>query len=168
MIVFLLNPNQQLIINNFQKAFIKKIHNDSSFVIKNYQNAIPFDSENNDNLKQIATSINKFTIFEPKIKTFSNDFANEFYNLKKTDFSHCLVCKVQIEQNNKNIFLDFPLVFFKTKDAFKTSIQNDFDSELNKIGTNIFPMQIKVFRIGNCLCQNNPFVLEDSLWKKLK
>ena len=56
MIVFLLNPNQQLIINNFQKAFIKKIHNYSSFVIKNYQNAKPFDSENNDNLKQVIKS----------------------------------------------------------------------------------------------------------------
>jgi hypothetical protein len=168
MIVFLLNPNQQLIINNFQKAFIKKIHNYSSFVIKNYQNAIPFDSENNDNLKQIATSINKFTIFEPKIKTFSNDFTNSFYNLKTSNFSHCLVCTIQIEQNNKNIIFDFPLAFYKIKDRCSQTIQNNIISELNKIGTNIFPMQIKVFRIGNCLCQNNSFVLEDSVWKKLK
>ncbi|MBR2106565.1 MAG: hypothetical protein IJ937_04810, partial [Treponema sp.] len=61
-------------------------------------------------------------------------------------------------------FFDFPLVFFNLKDGSKGKFL-----ELNKkIGTNIFPLNIKVFRIGKCLCQNNSFILEDFLWKKLK
>lgn len=170
MIVCLLNPNQQLQINNFQKDFIQTNCHFCKKILKNYQNMILLNSLKNFStdfssidLKSISNSIKNITIYEPEIKPFSSDFSIPFYN-QKSKFEFSLSSKIELTFDDKIHFFDFPLVFFNLKDGSK-----DKFLELNKkIGTNIFPLNIKVFRIGKCLCQNNSFVLEDSVWKKLK
>ena len=161
MVVILLNPNQQLIINNFQSDFIKAHFQNCTKIVKNYQKMIPLDFLEKD-LKSLVNSINKVTIYEPQIKDFSNDFTNPFYNLKQP-FDFSLSSKIELCIDNKTYVFDYPLAFFNPKDDNKV----DFSGP-KKIGTNIFPLPIKVFRVGKCLCQNNTFILEDSVWKKLK
>ncbi|MBQ8212072.1 MAG: hypothetical protein IJZ27_06050 [Treponema sp.] len=167
MVVILLNPNQQLLLNNFQSDFIKLNFNYCTKILKNYQTMIPLNFFNDfpdfPELKSISNSIKNIIIYEPEIKPFSSDFSIPFYN-QKSKFEFSLASKIELTFDDKIHFFDFPLVFFNLKDGSKGKFL-----ELNKkIGTNIFPLNIKVFRIGKCLCQNNSFILEDSLWKKLK
>ena len=167
MVVILLNPNQQLLLNNFQSDFIRLNFDYCTKILKNYQTMIPLNFFNDipdfPELKSISNSIKNIIIYEPEIKPFSSDFSIPFYN-QKSKFEFSLSSKIDLTFDDKTHFIDFPLVFFNLKDGSKGKFL-----ELNKkIGTNIFPMQIKVFRIGKCLCQNNSFILEDSLWKKLK
>lgn len=167
MVVILLNPNQQLLLNNFQSDFIRLNFDYCTKIFKNYQTMIPLNFFNDipvfPELKSISNSIKNIIIYEPEIKPFSSDFSIPFYN-QKSKFDFSLASKIELTFDDKIHFIDFPLVFFNLKDGSKGKFL-----ELNKkIGTNIFPMQIKVFRIGKCLCQNNSFILEDSLWKKLK
>lgn len=167
MVVILLNPNQQLLLNNFQSDFIRLNFDYCTKILKNYQTMIPLkffnDIPNFPELKSISNSIKNIIINEPEIKPFSSDFSIPFYN-QKSKFDFSLASKIELTFDDKTHFIDFPLVFFNLKDGSKGKFL-----ELNKkIGTNIFPLNIKVFRIGKCLCQNNSFILEDSLWKKLK
>lgn len=167
MVVILLNPNQQLLLNNFQSDFIRLNFDYCTKILKNYQTMIPLNFFNDipdfPELKSISNSIKNLIINEPEIKPFSSDFSIPFYN-QKSKFDFSLASKIELTFDNKIHFFDFPLVFFNLKDGSKGEFL-----ELNKkIGTNIFPLNIKVFRIGKCLCQNNSFILEDSLWKKLK
>ena len=167
MVVILLNPNQQLLLNNFQSDFIRLNFNYCTKILKNYQTMIPLNFFNDipdfPELKSISNSIKNIIIYEPEIKPFSSDFSIPFYN-QKSKFEFSLSSKIELTFDDKIHFFDFPLVFFNLKDGSKGEFL-----ELNKkIGTNIFPLNIKVFRIGKCLCQNNSFILEDSLWKKLK
>lgn len=167
MVVILLNPNQQLLLNNFQSDFIRLNFNYCTKILKNYQTMIPLNFFNDipdfPELKSISNSIKNIIIYEPEIKPFSSDFSIPFYN-QKSKFEFSLSSKIELTFGEKTHFFDFPLVFFNLKDGSKGKFL-----ELNKkIGTNIFPLNIKVFRIGKCLCQNNSFILEDSLWKKLK
>jgi len=167
MVVILLNPNQQLLLNNFQSDFIRLNFNYCTKILKNYQTMIPLNFFNDipdfPELKSISNSIKNIIIYEPEIKPFSSDFSIPFYN-QKSKFEFSLSSKIELTFDDKIHFFDFPLVFFNLKDGSKGKFL-----ELNKkIGTNIFPLNIKVFRIGKCLCQNNSFILEDSLWKKLK
>ena len=167
MVVILLNPNQQLLLNNFQSDFIRLNFNYCTKILKNYQTMIPLNFFNDipdfPELKSISNSIKNIIINEPEIKPFSSDFSIPFYN-QKSKFEFSLSSKIELTFDDKIHFFDFPLVFFNLKDGSKGKFL-----ELNKkIGTNIFPLNIKVFRIGKCLCQNNSFILEDSLWKKLK
>ena len=167
MVVILLNPNQQLLLNNFQSDFIRLNFDYCTKILKNYQTMIPLNFFNNipdfPELKSISNSIKNIIIYEPEIKPFSSDFSIPFYN-QKSKFDFSLASKIELTFDDKTHFFDFPLVFFNLKDGSKGEFL-----ELNKkIGTNIFPLNIKVFRIGKCLCQNNSFILEDSLWKKLK
>ena len=167
MVVILLNPNQQLLLNNFQSDFIRLNFDYCTKILKNYQTMIPLNFFNAipdfPELKSISNSIKNIIIYEPEIKPFSSDFSIPFYN-QKSKFDFSLASKIELTFDNKIHFFDFPLVFFNLKDGSKGEFL-----ELNKkIGTNIFPLNIKVFRIGKCLCQNNSFILEDSLWKKLK
>lgn len=167
MVVILLNPNQQLLLNNFQSDFIRLNFNYCTKILKNYQTMIPLNFFNDipdfPELKSISNSIKNIIIYEPEIKPFSSDFSIPFYN-QKSKFDFSLSSKIELTFDDKIHFFDFPLVFFNLKDGSKGEFL-----ELNKkIGTNIFPLNIKVFRIGKCLCQNNSFILEDSLWKKLK
>jgi len=167
MVVILLNPNQQLLLNNFQSDFIRLNFNYCTKILKNYQTMIPLNFFNDipdfPELKSISNSIKNIIIYEPEIKPFSSDFSIPFYN-QKSKFEFSLSSKIELTFDDKIHFFDFPLVFFNLKDGSKGKFL-----ELNKkIGTNIFPINIKVFRIGKCLCQNNSFILEDSLWKKLK
>ena len=167
MVVILLNPNQQLLLNNFQSDFIRLNFDYCTKILKNYQTMIPLNFFNNipdfPELKSISNSIKNIIIYEPEIKPFSSDFSIPFYN-QKSKFDYSLSSKIELTFDDKIHFFDFPLVFFNLKDGSKGKFL-----ELNKkIGTNIFPLNIKVFRIGKCLCQNNSFILEDSLWKKLK
>ena len=167
MVVILLNPNQQLLLNNFQSDFIRLNFNYCTKILKNYQTMIPLNFFNDipdfPELKSISNSIKNIIINEPEIKPFSSDFSIPFYN-QKSKFDFSLSSKIELTFDDKIHFFDFPLVFFNLKDGSKGNFL-----ELNKkIGTNIFPLNIKVFRIGKCLCQNNSFILEDSLWKKLK
>jgi len=167
MVVILLNPNQQLLLNNFQSDFIRLNFNYCTKILKNYQTMIPLNFFNDipdfPELKSISNSIKNIIINEPEIKPFSSDFSIPFYN-QKSKFEFSLSSKIELTFDDKIHFFDFPLVFFNLKDGSKGKFL-----ELNKkIGTNIFPINIKVFRIGKCLCQNNSFILEDSLWKKLK
>ena len=167
MVVILLNPNQQLLLNNFQSDFIRLNFDYCTKILKNYQTIIPLnffnDIPNFPELKSISNSIKNIIINEPEIKPFSSDFSIPFYN-QKSKFEFSLASKIELTFDDKIHFFDFPLVFFNLKDGSKGEFL-----ELNKkIGTNIFPLNIKVFRIGKCLCQNNSFILEESLWKKLK
>ena len=167
MVVILLNPNQQLLLNNFQSDFIRLNFDYCTKILKNYQTMIPLNFFNDipdfPELTSISNSIKNIIIYEPEIKPFSSDFSIPFYN-QKSKFDFSLASKIELTFDDKIHFFDFPLVFFNLKDGSKGEFL-----ELNKkIGTNIFPLNIKVFRIGKCLCQNNSFVLEDSLWKKLK
>lgn len=167
MVVILLNPNQQLLLNNFQSDFIRLNFDYCTKILKNYQTMIPLNFFNDipdfPELKSISNSIKNIIINEPEIKPFSSDFSIPFYN-QKSKFDFSLASKIELTFDDKTHFFDFPLVFFNLKDGSKGNFL-----ELNKkIGTNIFPLNIKVFRIGKCLCQNNSFILEDSLWKKLK
>ena len=167
MVVILLNPNQQLLLNNFQSDFIRLNFDYCTKILKNYQTMIPLNFFNDipdfPELKSISNSIKNIIIYEPEIKPFSSDFSIPFYN-QKSKFEFSLSSKIELTFDDKTHFFDFPLVFFNLKDGSKGEFL-----ELNKkIGTNIFPLNIKVFRIGKCLCQNNSFILEDSLWKKLK
>lgn len=167
MVVILLNPNQQLLLNNFQSDFIRLNFDYCTKILKNYQTMIPLNFFNDipdfPELKSISNSIKNIIIYEPEIKPFSSDFSIPFYN-QKSKFEFSLSSKIELTFDDKIHFFDFPLVFFNLKDGSKGKFL-----ELNKkIGTNIFPLNIKVFRIGKCLCQNNSFILEDSLWKKLK
>lgn len=167
MVVILLNPNQQLLLNNFQSDFIRLNFDYCTKILKNYQTMIPLNFFNDipdfPELKSISNSIKNIIIYEPEIKPFSSDFSIPFYN-QKSKFEFSLSSKIKLTFDDKTHFFDFPLVFFNLKDGSKGNFL-----ELNKkIGTNIFPLNIKVFRIGKCLCQNNSFILEDSLWKKLK
>ena len=167
MVVILLNPNQQLLLNNFQSEFIRLNFDYCTKILKNYQTMIPLNFFNDipdfPELKSISNSIKNIIIYEPEIKPFSSDFSIPFYN-QKSKFEFSLSSKIELTFDDKTHFFDFPLVFFNLKDGSKGKFL-----ELNKkIGTNIFPLNIKVFRIGKCLCQNNSFILEDSLWKKLK
>lgn len=167
MVVILLNPNQQLLLNNFQSDFIRLNFNYCTKILKNYQTMIPLNFFNDipdfPELKSISNSIKNIIIYEPEIKPFSSDFSIPFYN-QKSKFDFSLSSKIELTFDDKIHFFDFPLVFFNLKDGSKGEFL-----ELNKkIGTNIFPLNIKVFRIGKCLCQNNSFILEDFLWKKLK
>ena len=167
MVVILLNPNQQLLLNNFQSDFIRLNFDYCTKILKNYQTMIPLNFFNDipdfPELKSISNSIKNIIIYEPEIKPFSSDFSIPFYN-QKSKFDFSLASKIELTFDDKIHFFDFPLVFFNLKDGSKGEFL-----ELNKkIGTNIFPLNIKVFRIGKCLCQNNSFILEDSLWKKLK
>ena len=167
MVVILLNPNQQLLLNNFQSDFIRLNFDYCTKILKNYQTMIPLNFFNDipvfPELKSISNSIKNIIIYEPEIKPFSSDFSIPFYN-QKSKFDFSLASKIELTFDDKIHFFDFPLVFFNLKDGSKGKFL-----ELNKkIGTNIFPLNIKVFRIGKCLCQNNSFILEDSLWKKLK
>ena len=167
MVVILLNPNQQLLLNNFQSEFIRLNFDYCTKILKNYQTMIPLNFFNDipdfPELKSISNSIKNIIIYEPEIKPFSSDFSIPFYN-QKSKFDFSLASKIELTFDDKIHFFDFPLVFFNLKDGSKGEFL-----ELNKkIGTNIFPLNIKVFRIGKCLCQNNSFILEDSLWKKLK
>ena len=167
MVVILLNPNQQLLLNNFQSDFIRLNFDYCTKILKNYQTMIPLNFFNDipdfPELKSISNSIKNIIIYEPEIKPFSSDFSIPFYN-QKSKFEFSLSSKIELTFDDKIHFFDFPLVFFNLKDGSKGEFL-----ELNKkIGTNIFPLNIKVFRIGKCLCQNNSFILEDSLWKKLK
>ena len=167
MVVILINPNQQLLLNNFQSDFIRLIFDYCTKILKNYKTMIPLnffsDIPDFPELKSISNSIKNIIINEPEIKPFSSDFSIPFYN-QKSKFDFSLASKIELTFDDKIHFFDFPLVFFNLKNGSKGEFL-----ELNKkIGTNIFPMQIKVFRIGKCLCQNNSFILEDSLWKKLK
>ena len=167
MVVILLNPNQQLLLNNFQSEFIRLNFDYCTKILKNYQTMIPLNFFNDipyfPELKSISNSIKNIIIYEPEIKPFSSDFSIPFYN-QKSKFDFSLSSKIELTFDDKIHFFDFPLVFFNLKDGSKGKFL-----ELNKkIGTNIFPLNIKVFRIGKCLCQNNSFILEDSLWKKLK
>ena len=167
MVVILLNPNQQLLLNNFQSDFIRLNFDYCTKILKNYQTMIPLNFFNDipdfPELKSISNSIKNIIIYEPEIKPFSSDFSIPFYN-QKSKFDFSLSSKIELTFDGKIHFFDFPLVFFNLKDGSKGKFL-----ELNKkIGTNIFPLNIKVFRIGKCLCQNNSFILEDSLWKKLK
>jgi len=167
MVVILLNPNQQLLLNNFQSDFIRLNFDYCTKILKNYQTMIPLNFFNDipdfPELKSISNSIKNIIINEPEIKPFSSDFSIPFYN-QKSKFDFSLSSKIELTFDDKIHFFDFPLVFFNLKDGSKGNFL-----ELNKkIGTNIFPLNIKVFRIGKCLCQNNSFILEDSLWKKLK
>lgn len=167
MVVILLNPNQQLLLNNFQSDFIRLNFDYCTKILKNYQTMIPLNFFNDipdfPELKSISNSIKNIIIYEPEIKPFSSDFSIPFYN-QKSKFEFSLSSKIELTFDDKTHFFDFPLVFFNLKDGSKGKFL-----ELNKkIGTNIFPLNIKVFRIGKCLCQNNSFILEDSLWKKLK
>ena len=167
MVVILLNPNQQLLLNNFQSDFIRLNFDYCTKILKNYQTMIPLNFFNDipdfPELKSISNSIKNIIINEPEIKPFSSDFSIPFYN-QKSKFEFSLASKIELTFDDKIHFFDFPLVFFNLKDGSKGEFL-----ELNKkIGTNIFPLNIKVFRIGKCLCQNNSFILEDSLWKKLK
>ena len=167
MVVILLNPNQQLLLNNFQSDFIRLNFDYCTKILKNYQTMIPLNFFNDipdfPELKSISNSIKNIIINEPEIKPFSSDFSIPFYN-QKSKFDFSLASKIELTFDDKIHFFDFPLVFFNLKDGSKGEFL-----ELNKkIGTNIFPLNIKVFRIGKCLCQNNSFILEDSLWKKLK
>ncbi len=167
MVVILLNPNQQLLLNNFQSDFIRLNFDYCTKILKNYQTMIPLNFFNDipdfPELKSISNSIKNIIIYEPEIKPFSSDFSIPFYN-QKSKFEFSLSSKIDLTFDDKTHFIDFPLVFFNLKDGSKGEFL-----ELNKkIGTNIFPLNIKVFRIGKCLCQNNSFILEDFLWKKLK
>ncbi|MBR6582654.1 MAG: hypothetical protein IKK80_03470 [Treponema sp.] len=167
MVVILLNPNQQLLLNNFQSDFIRLNFDYCTKILKNYQTMIPLNFFNDipdfPELKSISNSIKNIIIYEPEIKPFSSDFSIPFYN-QKSKFEFSLSSKIELTFDDKIHFFDFPLVFFNLKDGSKGEFL-----ELNKkIGTNIFPLNIKVFRIGKCLCQNNSFILEDFLWKKLK
>lgn len=167
MVVILLNPNQQLLLNNFLSDFIRLNFNYCTKILKNYQTMIPLNFFNDipdfPELKSISNSIKNIIIYEPEIKPFSSDFSIPLYN-QKSKFEFSLSSKIELTFDDKTHFFDFPLVFFNLKDGSKGKFL-----ELNKkIGTNIFPLNIKVFRIGKCLCQNNSFILEDSLWKKLK
>ena len=167
MVVILLNPNQQLLLNNFQSDFIRLNFDYCTKILKNYQTMIPLNFFNDipdfPELKSISNSIKNIIIYEPEIKPFSSDFSIPFYN-QKSKFEFSLSSKIELTFDDKIHFFDFPLVFFNLKNGSKGEFL-----ELNKkIGTNIFPLNIKVFRIGKCLCQNNSFILEDSLWKKLK
>ena len=167
MVVILLNPNQQLLLNNFQSDFIRLNFDYCTKILKNYQTMIPLNFFNDipdfPELKSISNSIKNIIIYEPEIKPFSSDFSIPFYN-QKSKFEFSLSSKIELTFDDKTHFFDFPLVFFNLKDGSKGKFL-----ELNKkIGTNIFPLNIKVFRIGKCLCQNNSFILEDFLWKKLK
>lgn len=167
MVVILLNPNQQLLLNNFQSDFVRLNFDYCTKILKNYQTMIPLNFFNDipdfPELKSISNSIKNIIIYEPEIKPFSSDFSIPFYN-QKSKFDFSLSSKIELTFDDKIHFFDFPLVFFNLKDGSKGKFL-----ELNKkIGTNIFPLNIKVFRIGKCLCQNNSFILEDSLWKKLK
>ena len=167
MVVILLNPNQQLLLNNFQSDFIRLNFDYCTKILKNYQTMIPLNFFNDipdfPELKSISNSIKNIIIYEPEIKPFSSDFSIPFYN-QKSKFDFSLSSKIELTFDDKIHFFDFPLVFFNLKDGSKGEFL-----ELNKkIGTNIFPLNIKVFRIGKCLCQNNSFILEESLWKKLK
>lgn len=167
MVVILLNPNQQLLLNNFQSDFIRLNFDYCTKILKNYQTMIPLNFFNDipdfPELKSISNSIKNTIIYEPEIKPFSSDFSIPFYN-QKSKFDFSLSSKIELTFDEKTHFFEFPLVFFNLKDGSKGEFL-----ELNKkIGTNIFPLNIKVFRIGKCLCQNNSFILEDSLWKKLK
>ena len=167
MVVILLNPNQQLLLNNFQSDFIRLNFDYCTKILKNYQTMIPLNFFNDipdfPELKSISNSIKNIIINEPEIKPLSSDFSIPFYN-QKSKFDFSLSSKIELTFDDKIHFFDFPLVFFNLKDGSKGEFL-----ELNKkIGTNIFPLNIKVFRIGKCLCQNNSFILEDSLWKKLK
>ena len=167
MVVILLNPNQQLLLNNFQSDFIRLNFDYCTKILKNYQTMIPLNFFNDipdfPELKSISDSIKNIIIYKPEIKPFSSDFSIPFYN-QKSKFDFSLASKIELTFDDKIHFFDFPLVFFNLKDGSKGEFL-----ELNKkIGTNIFPLNIKVFRIGKCLCQNNSFILEDFLWKKLK
>jgi len=167
MVVILLNPNQQLLLNNFQSDFIRLNFDYCTKILKNYLTMIPLNFFNDipdfPELKSISNSIKNIIINEPEIKPLSSDFSIPFYN-QKSKFDFSLASKIELTFDDKIHFFDFPLVFFNLKNGSKGEFL-----ELNKkIGTNIFPLNIKVFRIGKCLCQNNSFVLEDSLWKKLK
>ena len=162
MVVILLNPNQQLLLNNFQSDFIRLNFDFCTKILKNYQIMIPLNFFNDipdfPELKSISNSIKNIIINEPEIKPFSSDFSIPFYN-QKSKFEFSLASKIELTFDDKIHFFDFPLVFFNLKDGSKGEFL-----ELNKkIGTNIFPLNIKVFRIGKCLCQNNSFILEDSL-----
>lgn len=167
MVVILLNPNQQLLLNNFQSDFIRLNFDYCTKILKNYQTMIPLNLFNAipdfPELKSISNSIKNIIIYEPEIKPFSSDFSIPFYN-QKSKFEFSLSSKIELTFDDKTHFFDFPLVFFNLKDGSK----GKFLEFNKKIGTNIFPLNIKVFRIGKCLCQNNSFILEDSLWKKLK
>ena len=167
MVVILLNPNQQLLLNNFQSDFIRLNFDYCTKILKNYQTMIPLNFFNDipdfPELKSISNSIKNIIINEPEIKPFSSDFSIPFYN-QKSKFDFSLSSKIELTFDDKIHFFDFPLVFFNLKDGSK----GNFLELKKKIGTNIFPLNIKVFRIGKCLCQNNSFILEDSLWKKLK
>ena len=167
MVVILLNPNQQLLLNNFQSDFIRLNFDYCTKILKNYQTMIPLNFFNDipdfPELKSISNSIKNIIIYEPEIKPFSSDFSIPFYN-QKSKFEFSLSSKIELTFDDKIHFFDFPLVFFNLNDGSK----GEFLKKKKKIGTNIFPLNIKVFRIGKCLCQNNSFILEDSLWKKLK
>ena len=85
MIVCLLNPNQQLQINNFQKDFIQTNFHFYKKILKNYQNMILLNSFKNSStdfssidLKSISNSIKNIIIYEPEIKPFSSDFSIPF------------------------------------------------------------------------------------------
>ena len=104
MVVILLNPNQQLLLNNFQSDFVRLNFDYCTKILKNYQTMIPLNFFNDipdfPELKSISNSIKNIIIYEPEIKPFSSDFSIPFYN-QKSKFDFSLSSKIELTFDDK-------------------------------------------------------------------
>ncbi len=77
-----------------------------------------------------------------------------------------IICPVQITYEDEKYFTEVTLQRFLHK--AKEDFVSDFLT-MNKSAAEIFPMQIKVFRLGNTVdISRNDKALTDSVWRKLK
>jgi len=153
MVVLIPNPNQMLELIKFQKTFIK-MHNTKEICF--YQATplwIPLNTEENfdfskDDLTKTAKSITSVQICPPELKL-----------LPEQD-TVSLVSQVFINQNQSD--LKSQLILCKSLTNTKI-IQKKISSQ------EIFPMSLKVFRIGNKIqISENSSALSDFVWKKLR
>lgn len=151
MLVIIPHPTEELKLIKFCKELISVFSKDDSFFYRTIPLWIkldnPFFSVEND-LKTIADKITSISLSKPDIK------GNEVF------------CPVCVEYNNHQIITNLSLLKFSQEiidDKTKLNL-------LKKLAASeIFPMQLKIFRIGYSVeVSSNSQAISSSVWKKIK
>lgn len=165
MIVIVPNPNQELQIIDFQKAFIRNNFSKTSLIYKNHLLWIPLNISTADSytgtalLKEISSRIKEINILPPQI--ICSSFSQKIF-FPSVQTKSVLASKVLVTTDNSIIETILPLVYFTIKDSFSIDLTKLNDYEL-------FPVKLKIFKIAKALVlSENTRALEDSIWKKIR
>lgn len=142
MVVIVIHRDLELTLISSQKKLIAEIYNSSRDLIP--YSALPlWINTDFTSPKDAQGQIKKITILQPQ------------YDKKSGE----IFCPVKVQ--TADTIKDFSLSFIKFyKNASLKSIQSDADKT--------FPLEVKIFRLGECISPNpGVFELSNTIWKKL-